>query len=142
MNCCHDRSGESLSGRPWPAGRPDDTGLQSGLIPSAFREEMMMFDLIKKTMLMGVGLAVMSKEKAAALAKEIADSAQLSSEKGQEFVKEVVGKSEKAKKDLEETIQKFVNEGLKRTNLPTREDFAALQARMEALEGKIEKHSH
>lgn len=101
-----------------------------------------MFDLIKKTMLMGVGLAVMSKEKAEALAKEIAESAQLSSEKGQEFVKEVLGKSEKAKKDLEETVQKFVNEGLKRMNLPSREDFAALNARIESLENKIENHSH
>ena len=101
-----------------------------------------MFELIKKTMLMGVGLAVMSKEKAEALAKEIAESAQLSTDKGQEFIKEVIGKSEKAKKDLEETVQKFVNEGLKRTNLPTREDFEALQNRLATLEQKIENHSH
>lgn len=101
-----------------------------------------MFDLIKKTMLMGVGLAVMSKEKAESLAREIADAAQLSSDKGQEFVKEVLGKSEKAKKDLQEVVQKYVNEGLKRTNLPTREDLTALQERIEVLERKIEPHSH
>ncbi len=35
------------------------------------------FDLIKKTMLMGVGLALMSKEKAEAMAREIADTAKI-----------------------------------------------------------------
>lgn len=95
-----------------------------------------MFDLIKKTMLAGVGLAVMSKEKAEAAAKEIAESAKLSSEKGQEFIDEVVGKSEKMRKDFEEMIAKAVNEALKRADLPSRDDLAALNQRVDDLEGK------
>ena len=101
-----------------------------------------MFDLIKKTMLTGVGLAVMSKERAEALAREIADTAKLSSEKGQEFVDEVVGKSEKMRQELEETVQRVVNEKLKLTDLPTRDDFAQLQAKLEELEQKIDAHDH
>ena len=101
-----------------------------------------MFDLIKKTMLMGVGLAVMSKEKAEAMAREVADTAKLSSEKGQEFVDEVVGKSEKMRQDLEETVQRVVNENLKRTNLPTRDDIAQLRARIDELERNLAAHSH
>ena len=95
-----------------------------------------MFDLIKKTMLAGVGLAVMSKEKAEAAAKEIAESAKLSSEKGQEFVDEVVGKSEKMRKDFEEMIAKAVNEALKKADLPSRDDVAALNKRVDDLEAK------
>jgi polyhydroxyalkanoate synthesis regulator phasin len=101
-----------------------------------------MFDLIKKTMLTGVGLAVMSKEKAEALAREIADAAKLSSEKGQEFVDEVVGKSEKMRQELEETVQRVVNESLKRVDLPTRDDIAQLRARIEELERTLASHSH
>jgi polyhydroxyalkanoate synthesis regulator phasin len=101
-----------------------------------------MFDLIKKTMLMGVGLAVMSKERAEAMAREVADTAKLSSEKGQEFVNEVVGKSEKMRQELEETVQRVVNENLKRTNLPTRDDIAQLRARIDELERNLAAHSH
>jgi len=101
-----------------------------------------MFDLIKKTMLMGVGLAVMSKEKAEALAKEVADSAELSSDKGKEFVDEVVGKSEKVRKDFEEAIQKAVNDSLKNTDLATRDDVAKLQAKIEDLEKAVASHTH
>ncbi len=101
-----------------------------------------MFDLIKKTMLTGVGLAVMSKEKAEAMAREVADAAKLSSEKGQEFVNEVVGKSEKMRQELEETVQRVVNENLKRTNLPTRDDIAQLRARIDELERNLAAHSH
>lgn len=99
-----------------------------------------MFDLIKKTMLTGVGLAVMSKEKAEAMAREIAEAAKLSSEKGQEFVDEVVGKSEKMRKELEETVQRVVNDTLKRTDLPTRDDLAQLQARINELERNLAGH--
>jgi polyhydroxyalkanoate synthesis regulator phasin len=101
-----------------------------------------MFDLIKKTMLMGVGLAVMSKERAEAMAREIAETAKLSSEKGKEFVDEVVGKSEKMRQELEETVQRVVNENLKRTNLPTRDDLAQLEAKIDELEQKVAAHTH
>lgn len=101
-----------------------------------------MFDLIKKAMLTGVGLAMMSKEKAEALARELADTAKLSSDKGQEFVDEVVGKSEKMKKELEQNVQRVVNETLKHTDLPTRDDIAQLRARIEELERSLASHTH
>jgi polyhydroxyalkanoate synthesis regulator phasin len=101
-----------------------------------------MFDLIRKTLLTGVGLAVLSKEKAEEMAREIADAAKLSSEKGQEFVDEVVGRSEKMRKELEETVQRAVNDSLKRTNLPTRDDIAELRARIEELERTLASHKH
>jgi polyhydroxyalkanoate synthesis regulator phasin len=101
-----------------------------------------MFDLIKKTLLTGVGLAVLSKEKAEEMARDIADAAKLSSDKGQEFVDEVVGRSEKMRKELEETVQRAVNDSLKRTNLPTRDDIAQLRARIEELERTLASHKH
>ncbi|MFQ5805068.1 MAG: phasin family protein [Phycisphaerae bacterium] len=101
-----------------------------------------MFDLIKKTLLTGVGLAVISREKAEAMAREVADAAKLSSEKGQEFVDEVVGKSEKMRKELEETVQRAVHESLKRADLPTRDDIAQLRARIEELERTVASQMH
>jgi polyhydroxyalkanoate synthesis regulator phasin len=101
-----------------------------------------MFDLIKKTLLTGVGLAVLSKEKAEEMARDIADAAKLSSDKGQEFVDEVVGRSEKMRKELEETVQSVVNDSLKRIDLPSRDDIAQLRARIEELERTLASHKH
>jgi len=93
-----------------------------------------MVELIKKTLLAGVGLAALSKEKAEELAREIASATQTTGEKGKEFVDEVVARSARARKDLEETVQRYVTEQLKRLNLPTKDDIAALNARIEELE--------
>ena len=100
-----------------------------------------MFDLIKKTILTGVGLAVMTKERAEEMAREIAETAKLSTDKGQEFVDEVVGKSEKMRKELEETVQRVVNETLKHTDLPSRDDLAQLRARVEEIERTLASKS-
>ncbi len=96
-----------------------------------------MFDLVKKAMLTGVGLAVMSKEKVEEMARDMAESAKLSSEKGQEFVDEVVGRSEKVRQDLEEMVQSAVKEALRKADLPSREDISALEQRLEKIEGKL-----
>ncbi|MBN1488334.1 MAG: phasin family protein [Phycisphaerae bacterium] len=93
-----------------------------------------MFELIKKTLFTGVGLAALTKEKAEELAKELANTANLSADKGKEFVDEVVARSEKARKDLEETVQRHVAEQLKRMNVATHEDIATLAERLETLE--------
>ena len=93
-----------------------------------------MIDLIKKAMLTGVGLAALTKDKVEELAKEFAKATQLSGEKGKEFVDEMVSRSEKARKDLEATVQRFTAESLKRLNVPTRDDIANLSDRIAELE--------
>jgi len=96
-----------------------------------------MFDLIKQTMMMGVGMAAMTKDKVEEYAREVADSAKLSREKGEEFVEEVKSRADKAREDFETTVQRVVNENLRKTDLPTREDIDTLSARIEKLEQTI-----
>ena len=75
-----------------------------------------MTELIKKTLLMGVGLAALTKDKVEELAREVAHSAKLSSEKGQEFVDTVVDRAEKARTDLEARVQRLVQDNLKKAH--------------------------
>ncbi len=96
-----------------------------------------MLDLIKKTLLAGIGLAAMTKDKVEAMARDVAKSADLSSEKGQEFVDEVMHRAEKAREDLEATIQKIVNDNLRKTDLPSRDDISRLSDRLAALESRL-----
>ena len=93
-----------------------------------------MVDLFKQAFLTGVGLAALTAEKAEEIAKEFAKTAQLSGDKGKEFVNEVMSRSAKARKDMEATVQRFTAESLRRMNIPTREDIAALSDRIAELE--------
>jgi len=93
-----------------------------------------MIELMKKTLLAGVGLTLMTKDKVEEVAREMVKNAQMSREKGEEFVKEAVARAQKGREDLEATVQRIVKETLKKTNLPTRDDVAELTARLERLE--------
>lgn len=100
-----------------------------------------MIDLLKKTLLAGVGVTLMTKDKVEEMAREIAEAAQLSTDKGQEFVNEAVARAQKGRQDLEATVQRVVQDTLKAAHLPTRDDLSALAARIEQLEQRCgEKH--
>ncbi len=96
-----------------------------------------MIEIVRKTFLAGVGAAAMTLDRVEQMAREIANAAQLSTEKGQAFVDEAVARAEKARADLQATIQRVVNENLARTNVATREDIAQLIARIEKLEREL-----
>src|SRR5262245_55080726 len=93
-----------------------------------------MFDAIKQTMLIGIGLAAMTKDKVEQMAREMAENAKASAEKGQEFVKEVTTRAEKARADMDATVRRIVDDTLKRTNVATRDQIAGLETRLARLE--------
>jgi polyhydroxyalkanoate synthesis regulator phasin len=93
-----------------------------------------MFDLLKKSMLAGIGVTLMTKDKVEELARDLAASAQLSAEKGEEFVNEAVARAQKGRADLEDLVQRTVNDTLQRTPVATQKDVAALAERVAQLE--------
>ena len=105
----------------------------------AIERRRIMFDLIKKTMLTGVGLAAMTKDKIEELAKELAEKGKLTEKEGKDLVNDLLEKSEKARKDLETQIEKVVKSTLKKMNLATREDMVKLKERIKKLEGALKE---
>jgi len=93
-----------------------------------------MLDLIKKTMLAGVGLAVMTREKIEETVDELVKKGKLSEKEGKETVEELIEKSKTAKKDLEEKIEKIVTKSLKKLNIPTRDELTEIKKKIERLE--------
>ena len=96
-----------------------------------------MIDLMKKTLLAGVGLTLMTKDKVEEIAREIAKSADLSADKGQEFVDEAVARAKKGREDLEAMLRRMIKELTRKGDLPTRDDLAQLAARVEKLEQSL-----
>jgi len=96
-----------------------------------------MFDLIKKTLLTGVGLAVMTKDKVEELGKELSSQAKLSEQEGKEFVDHLLKQSETARKDFEGRINAAVQKAVSSLNLASKEEVAKISAKVEELTAKL-----
>jgi polyhydroxyalkanoate synthesis regulator phasin len=95
-----------------------------------------MFDIMKKAMLTGVGLAAMTRDKIEEMAKELTEKGEMTEKEGKELVDELVKKSEKAKKDLETKMEDVVEKVLGKMNLATKEDISQIEKRLKRLEKK------
>jgi polyhydroxyalkanoate synthesis regulator phasin len=93
-----------------------------------------MFDLIKKTIFTGIGLAGLTKNKVEKLAKELAKKGKLSEKEGKKLLDDFLKKSEKARKDVEGQIERVVKNTMKKMHLFTREDMLKLTKRIKKLE--------
>ena len=98
-----------------------------------------MFDLIKKTMFTGLGLAFLTKEKIAELSKEVIEKGNLSEKEGKEFVDQLSRKAEDARKEVRGQIEKTVRDTLKTLNLATRDDLVRLEKKMKELDKVMKK---
>jgi len=93
-----------------------------------------MFAFIKKSLLTGIGLTLMTKDKVEELGKELVERGEMSEKEGKEFIDELVKKSEKARKDLDAKIERLVQDALEKTNVATKRDIEKLVTRIEQLE--------
>jgi polyhydroxyalkanoate synthesis regulator phasin len=100
-----------------------------------------MFDLIKKSVYTGIGLAVMAKDKVRELGDELVKKGEMSEDEGREFVDELIEAHESMRDDLEEKIEEKVNRVLEKLNLARREDMEMLQARVRELEKQLAEKS-
>jgi polyhydroxyalkanoate synthesis regulator phasin len=100
-------------------------------------EEINMVDLIKKALYTGVGLAVLTKEKAEELVKELTQQAKLSEQEGKELFEGLLKQSEHARNDFQAKIDEAVLTVVKRLNLATKDEVASLKAKVEELSSKI-----
>jgi polyhydroxyalkanoate synthesis regulator phasin len=100
-------------------------------------EEINMVDLIKKALYTGVGLAVLTKEKAEELVKDLTQQAKLSEQEGKELFEGLLKQSEQARNDFQAKIDEAVLTVVKRLNLATKDEVASLKAKVEELTSKI-----
>jgi len=95
-----------------------------------------MIDLIKKTMLAGIGATVTTKEKVEHVLHEYVEKGKLSTQDAKNLADRIIadGKQEfeQAKTDLSQRLQEL----LKKSNFATREELNALEKRVAALEAK------
>ncbi len=89
-----------------------------------------MFDLIKKTMLVGVGLGAMTKEKIEELVEELTKKGELSEKEAKELIDDLLERSKRAKKDLNKKMEDVVMKVLKKMDVATKKDIARLDRKI------------
>src|SRR6516225_9169772 len=95
-----------------------------------------MVDLIKKAIYTGLGLAMLTKEKAEELVKDLAAQAKLSEHEGKDLVDSMLKQSEQARHDFQAKVDEAVLAVVNRLNLATKDEVARLEAKVEELSSK------
>ncbi len=92
-----------------------------------------MTDLIKKTILAGVGLAAMTKDKVEELAEELTKKGKLSEKEAKELLDDLLKRSKRAKKDLNKKMENVVTKVLKKMDVATKKDIARLDRKIKKI---------
>jgi len=95
-----------------------------------------MSDLIKKTILVGLGILSLTREKAEKLAKDLVRRGELDKTQKAKFVKDLMEKAERSRIEMEKKIEKIVEKTLKKLNIPTRKELDDLKAKIDKLSKK------
>jgi polyhydroxyalkanoate synthesis regulator phasin len=94
-------------------------------------------DLIKKTLLAGVGLALKTWDEVEDLAKELIDKGKMSEKDGRKFTKDLQKRYEDTQKKLEARVEKMVKEFFKKADVVTTDELKALKKEVRDLKKMI-----
>lgn len=98
-----------------------------------------MLDLLKKGVLIGIGLGVTTKSKIEETVKAIVKETKISEEEGKKILDDLLKQSELAKEVLEKKTAELVNKIITNLDLPSKEEVNSLKIQIEELKSKLVK---
>lgn len=96
-----------------------------------------MFDLMKKSLLTGIGLALKTKDEVEDLVKELQKKGEMSETEGRKFLDEARQSYEEAQEKLEKRIEKTVKDFLKKTSIVTTDELKDIKKEIRELKSII-----
>jgi polyhydroxyalkanoate synthesis regulator phasin len=96
---------------------------------------MLIGEVIKKAMLVGLG----AQEKAKEFVEELVKAGELSKSEASSLVKEWSAKAEESTKEFDKRVKETVANVLEKLNIPTREDMEKLEKKVQALNARLKK---
>jgi len=94
-------------------------------------------DILKKTLLAGVGLALKTWDEVESLAKELVKKGELSESEGRTFLKDLQKRYDDVQKKLEARVELTVREFLKKADVVTSDELKALKKEVHQLKKMI-----
>jgi polyhydroxyalkanoate synthesis regulator phasin len=96
-----------------------------------------MFDVMKKSMLAGIGLALQTWDEVEDMVKEVQKKGEMSEKEGRKFLDEAREHYEKAQSKLEKRVESTVKDFLKKTNIVTTDELKDLKKEIRELKSII-----
>ncbi|MEE8479925.1 MAG: phasin family protein [Desulfobacterales bacterium] len=100
-----------------------------------------MLELIKESMLAGIGLVLKTKDEVEKLAKELIDKGKMSEKEGKNFLEAIREKSDDARNKMEKRVEKIVKDILKKMDVASRDELLALKKEIRELKKAISKET-
>ncbi|MGA8180928.1 MAG: hypothetical protein WB792_12780 [Desulfobacterales bacterium] len=92
-----------------------------------------MLNIIKKTMLTGIGLALIAKDEVEDLAKELINKGKMSENEGTKFLEDLQKRYDETQTKLEEKVQHAVKDFMKKADVVTGDELKALKKEIREL---------
>lgn len=96
-----------------------------------------MFDVMKKGMLAGIGLALKTWDEVEEMVQDIQKKGEMSEAEGRKFFDDVQKKYEEAQNKLEKRVEKTVNDMLKKTQIVTSDELKELKKEIRELKSIV-----
>lgn len=96
-----------------------------------------MLNIIKKSMLTGIGLALIAKDEVEDLAKELVNKGKMSENEGTKFLKDLQKRYDETQQKLEEKLQKAVKDFMKKADVVTGDELKGLKKEIRELKKAI-----
>ena len=93
-----------------------------------------MYDFLKKGILLGVGLATVTREKLESTVEELIKKGELSEPEGTDLIELMKSKSEEVRAEIASRVDKVVADRLEKLKIPRKEELEELRKRIEKLE--------
>lgn len=98
-----------------------------------------MLDLMKKTMLTGIGLALLAKDEMEEIAREVVEKGKMTEKDGKKFLNDLQERYEDVQNKLEERVENAVKEFLKKADVVTADELKALKKEIRELKKAVNK---
>jgi polyhydroxyalkanoate synthesis regulator phasin len=96
-----------------------------------------MFDLMRKGMLAGIGLALKTWDEVEKMVQEVQEKGEMSESEGRKFLDDVQKKYEEAQSKLEKRVEQTVKDFLKKTQIVTSDELKELKKEIRELKSII-----
>ena len=100
-----------------------------------------MLNIIKKSMLTGIGLALIAKDEVEDLVKELVNKGKMSENEGTKFLEDLQKRYDETQTKLEEKVQTAVKDFMKKADVVTGDELKGLKKEIRELKKAISEGS-
>ncbi len=98
-----------------------------------------MLDLLKKNLMVGVGLASMTQDKIKEFGEKLAEESKLTQKEGEKLVKDLMKQAEETKSGFEKQLNDVIEKVYSKIKLPCTDRFDSLEKEIKSLKAEIKK---